>query len=136
MEGDLFYPVDDVWWPNDELLANSSALPKYQTLSPFQVFAAWNGMAILNPAPFTQHGVQFRRAVEGECAASECSLLASDFWKTGYGRVQVVPAVQVAYERHVALDSGFRLRAAMRALGWSEGVPPVQYDKPVVFQEE
>ena len=51
-------------------------------------------MVVLDPKPFLD-GVRFRRSRGGECAASECSLIASDFWQAGYGHVQVVPSVQV-----------------------------------------
>jgi alpha-1,3-mannosyltransferase len=137
MEGDLFYPIDNPWWwPSDAILSTSPASKaKFDTLSPFQVFAAWNGMVVLNPAPFTQHGVHFRRGskTRGECAASECGLLASDFWKTNYGRVQVVPAVQLAYDRPTAFASAARLREEMVRLGWENGVPPATFDKAVSF---
>lgn len=54
-------------------------------------------MAVLSATPFLEHGIRFRRSdtAKDECAASECSLIASDFWKVGFGRVQIVPAVQV-----------------------------------------
>lgn len=43
------------------------------------------------------HNVRFRRGNKdkAECAASECSLVCSDYWKAGWGRIQVVPSVQV-----------------------------------------
>ena len=56
-------------------------------------------MAIMSPTPFTKpYNVRFRRGdrQKGECAASECSLVCSDYWKSGWGRVQVVPSVQVS----------------------------------------
>jgi alpha-1,3-mannosyltransferase len=55
-------------------------------------------MAVLSPTPFTKpYNTRFRRGnlAKGECAASECTLICSDFWKAGWGRVQVVPSVQV-----------------------------------------
>ena len=52
----------------------------------------------MNPTPLLRHNVRFRRGDkgQGECAASECSLVCSDYWKAGYGRIQVVPSVQVS----------------------------------------
>lgn len=57
-------------------------------------------MAVLAATPFLQHDVRFRRSDTSidECAASECSLLASDFWREGFGRVQIVPGVQVSQQ--------------------------------------
>lgn len=56
-------------------------------------------MVIMDPRPFLPpHNVRFRRSdvEKGECAASECGLVCSDYWKEGFGRVQVVPSVQVS----------------------------------------
>jgi alpha-1,3-mannosyltransferase len=138
MEGELFYPIPNPWWsPSDDVLAGSAAKVKYDHLEPFQAFSAWNGMVVLHPEPLVA-GIRFRRgnAAKGECAASECSLLASDYWAKGFGRVQVVPSVQLAYERWVAIDSARELRKRMLHLGWTDGVPPAQHDKPVVFDSE
>ena len=58
---------------------------------------------MIKPEPFLSasngnEGIRFRRSDLGkeECAASECSLLCGDFWKAGYGKVQVVPSIQVS----------------------------------------
>jgi alpha-1,3-mannosyltransferase len=52
----------------------------------------------LDAEPFYK-GVRFRRSYldKGECAASECSLMAKDFWRLGYGRVIIVPSVKIVY---------------------------------------
>lgn len=114
------------------------------------MYSSWNGLAVLDPAPFLPpHNVRFRRgnAEQNECAASECGLIAQDFWKTGYGRVQVVPSVQVshwaegkitwvdeqlAYTKHVAQQTRDALLKQQAELGWTGGVPPD--DEPVVFR--
>ena len=98
--GDLFYPISTPWWtPSDSLFSTSpSSLSHYQSLRPFQVYASWNGLAVLSPKPFLPpHNVRFRRGDvgRGECTASECGLVSQDFWKAGMGRVQIVPTVQV-----------------------------------------
>ena len=62
------------------------------------MYSSWNGLAVLDPKPFLPpNNVRFRRGdVEsGECSASECGLVATDFWRAGFGRVQVVPSIQV-----------------------------------------
>lgn len=102
--GDLFYPIDNSWWsPSSNLFSTSPASKTaFDNLEPFPVFSTWNGMAIMSPTPFMRpHGVRFRRGDKqrGECSASECSLVCSDYWKAGFGRVQVVPSVQVSLFR-------------------------------------
>jgi alpha-1,3-mannosyltransferase len=39
------------------------------------------------------------RIMEGECSASECSLICNDYWEAGYGRIMMVPRVKLAYDR-------------------------------------
>ena len=39
------------------------------------------------------------RIGEGECSASECSLICNDYWEAGYGRILMVPRVKLAYDR-------------------------------------
>jgi Cryptococcal mannosyltransferase 1 len=79
---------------------------RFQRHLPVQVQSCWNGIAVLDPAPIyaTPH-VRFRmaRLAEGECSASECSLIGNDYWSAGYGRIIMVPRVKLAYDkvRHV-----------------------------------
>lgn len=71
---------------------------------------------MLDPAPFLPpHNVRFRRgnAENGECAASECGLIATDFWKAGYGRVQVVPSVQVSHLPRLSFENVLRMLAGV-----------------------
>jgi hypothetical protein len=42
---------------------------------------------MLNTVPFYDFGVKFRTKKEGECGASECKLIAKDFWALGFGTV-------------------------------------------------
>ncbi|KAF9233043.1 glycosyltransferase family 69 protein [Melanogaster broomeanus] len=68
---------------------------------PLQVQSCWNGIAVLDPAPFyTPPYVRFRmaRLAEEECSASECSLICNDYWEAGYGRILMVPRVKLAYD--------------------------------------
>ena len=37
--------------------------------------------------------------MEGECRASECSLLCHDLHRLGFGKIIVDPGVQLAYEQ-------------------------------------
>lgn len=109
--GNLFYPIDNSWWsPSDNLFPDSpESKQRYDNLQPFQVYSSWNGLAVLDPAPFLPpHNVRFRRGdlEQGECAASECGLIALDFYKAGYGKVQIVPSVQVGRRCTLNLPRG------------------------------
>ena len=93
-------------------------------------------MVVLSPVPLLA-GVRLRRGdlEKGECSAAECSQLASDYWKAGFGRVQIVPSVQLTYWRDVALDVRDALEEQQKELGWKNGVPPKVYDKPVKWPD-
>ncbi|ORX37681.1 cryptococcal mannosyltransferase 1-domain-containing protein [Kockovaella imperatae] len=128
-KGDLFYPITGTSWsPSTDLFFNSPATRSaYDSLLPFQVYSAWNGLVVLDPAPFLPpYNVRFRKgdASKGECTASECTLVAQDFWANGFGRVQVVPSVQLAYEIHPAKENRDDLAMQQEKLGWVDGVPP------------
>ncbi|KAJ2070365.1 hypothetical protein GGH13_004074, partial [Coemansia sp. S155-1] len=59
---------------------------------PFQVQCGWNGMALIDAKVFQDdNGVRFRRSIEGECSASECSLICNDMWRKGFNRLVTVP---------------------------------------------
>ncbi|KAG1805481.1 glycosyltransferase family 69 protein [Suillus subaureus] len=71
---------------------------------PIQVQSCWNGVAVLDPAPFyTPPYIKFRmaRLTDDECSASECSLICNDYWEAGYGRILMVPRVKLAYDKRV-----------------------------------
>ncbi len=129
--GDIFYPIPHGWWsPSDDLFPDSPvAKASFEQLVPFQAFASWNGIAVLQAAPFLPpHDVRFRRSntTLNECASSECLLVCSDFWKLGFGKVQIVPSVQVAYERDVAVQTENDMQRSRKSLGWMDGVPPMK----------
>ena len=102
----LFY---DVWVARDATGHMFSNFPPYVEHSysrmriefgmPFPAHCCWNGLVVLNPAPFLQNGIRFRSHDPNECAASECSLMCRDFYMNGYRKVVVDPAVRVAYAR-------------------------------------
>ncbi len=82
---------------------------RFQQHLPVQVQSCWNGIAVLDPAPFYQpKRVRFRmaRIAEGECSASECSLICNDYWEAGYGRILMVPRVKLAYDGVRAISIG------------------------------
>ncbi|OMJ12538.1 Alpha-1,3-mannosyltransferase CMT1 [Smittium culicis] len=84
----------------NRLTNHKPSLERVKERLPFQVQCAWNGVAVINAAPFYgKDPIRFRRsdASAGECSASECSLLCTDFWKRGFRRIVVVPKILVPY---------------------------------------
>ena len=92
---------------------------RFDYLLPFQVFAGWNGVAVMNPVPFMPpYNVRFRRgapapphsdltAADVECQMSESAFISWDFWKFGFGRIQVVPGVHACYGKEDAQMRGW-----------------------------
>jgi len=70
---------------------------RWKAQMPFQVYACWNGMAILAAEPIRKKVIRYRRSAPGECAESECHLICKDYWQKGYGRIQIIPTVNVGY---------------------------------------
>lgn len=97
--------------PFEAVFRDPDSSHRFQRHLPIQVQSCWNGIAILDPAPMYAHPhVRFRmaRLGEGECSASECSLICNDYWQAGYGRIIMVPRVRLAYDKQV-FDSEFIL---------------------------
>ncbi|KAG6885282.1 hypothetical protein C0993_003713 [Termitomyces sp. T159_Od127] len=90
--------------PFERIFHHEEASARFQRHLPVQVQSCWNGIAVLDPAPFySPPHVRFRmaRITEGECSASECSLICNDYWEAGYGRIMMVPRVKLAYDKKV-----------------------------------
>ena len=108
INGDSFFeiPQDGRWEFSGNLFWNDhSTRRRYDKKQPFQVYACWNGAVAFTALPFLKGEVQFRRSKEGECYMGEPTLLCKDFWTNGYGRIAVVPTVNVAYEEPEALPT-------------------------------
>lgn len=87
--------------PFESIFHQPQSQERFQRHLPVQMQSCWNGIAIMDPAPFyAPPHVRFRmaRITEGECSASECSLIANDYWDAGYGRLLMVPRVKLAYD--------------------------------------
>jgi alpha-1,3-mannosyltransferase len=88
--------------PFEAVFHHPDSSHKFQRHLPMQVSQCWNGVAVLDPAPiYAPPHVRFRMAklTEGECSASECSLIGNDYWNAGYGRIIMVPRVKLAYDK-------------------------------------
>ncbi|ORY31237.1 cryptococcal mannosyltransferase 1-domain-containing protein [Naematelia encephala] len=90
--------------PFEQVFHHPISNHRFQRHLPIQVQSCWNGIAVLDPAPFYEPPhVKFRmaRLPEGECSASECGLICNDYWNAGYGRIIMVPRVKLAYDQKV-----------------------------------
>ncbi|THU88363.1 hypothetical protein K435DRAFT_680009 [Dendrothele bispora CBS 962.96] len=91
--------------PFEMIFHHPESQERFQQHLPVQVQSCWNGIAVLDPAPFYEpkSPVKFRMAkiVDGECSASECSLICNDYWEKGYGRIMMIPRVKLAYDSKV-----------------------------------
>ncbi|KAH8827126.1 glycosyltransferase family 69 protein [Flagelloscypha sp. PMI_526] len=90
--------------PFERIFHHPDSNQRFQRHLPIQVQSCWNGIAVLDPAPFySPPHVRFRMAkiMDGECSASECSLICNDYWNAGFGRIMMVPRVKLAYDRRV-----------------------------------
>jgi len=87
--------------PFERIFHHQQSAQRFQRHLPIQVQSCWNGIAVLDPEPFYSYPrARFRMAkiTEGECSASECSLICNDYWEAGYGRILMVPRVKLAYD--------------------------------------
>ena len=99
--------------PFESIFLHGPSQERFMQHLPIQVQSCWNGIAILDPAPFySPPHVRFRmaRITENECSASECSLICNDYWEAGYGRILMVPRVKLAYD-HVRLHLHLHARS-------------------------
>ena len=66
------------------------------------------------------------RLAEGECSASECSLIGNDYWSAGYGRIIMVPRVKLAYDKVRRLEYNRLCRTSV-----TPGQAERQYRRPL-----
>ncbi|KEI39052.1 glycosyltransferase family 69 protein [Mixia osmundae IAM 14324] len=95
-----FYAIEkDGTWvlPSPPLKQNRHDHARYDSNLPFQVFSCWNGITVIQAKAFyPPHSLRFR-AINHTDASSECYLFNVDLWKTGLGRIAIIPKARVAY---------------------------------------
>jgi alpha-1,3-mannosyltransferase len=115
LNGDLFFdiPAENGSWDRaaDLFFNEPVARARLAAGKPFQVFACWNGAVAFTAAPLVNGEVGFRSAREGECFQGEPQLFCKDMWFRGYGRIAVVPSVNLEYTdelgRKVKKEKGY-----------------------------
>ncbi|KAL2198259.1 glycosyltransferase family 69 protein [Corynascus similis CBS 632.67] len=136
MTGDSFFeiPPDGSWsrawnlfW-NDP--ASRAALDAHR---PFQVFACWNGAVAFTAEPLVRKSLRFRWPREGECFQGEPQLFCKDLWYYGYGKIAVVPAVNLEYTndkgRKIKQEKGYTSEW-VSAPDWKDEAIEWQADPP------
>lgn len=111
MNGDSFFeiPPDGNWNSAWNLFWNNpDAKQKNNAGKPFQVFSCWNGAVTFTAKPFLDRKIQFRSAMENECAQGEPKSFCKDLWMLGYGKIAVVPSVNLEYSD----EGGKKIKAA------------------------
>ncbi|KAI1487129.1 alpha-1,3-mannosyltransferase CMT1 [Biscogniauxia mediterranea] len=128
LSGDLFFDipaVDSSWDKAWNLFWNDfQAQQRFRRMLPFQVYACWNGAVAFGAAPILEDSadndgeeerrkgkgvkgekggkIEFRASREGECYAGEPTLFCKDLWWHGFGRIAVVPSVNLEYSNEAA----------------------------------
>lgn len=100
MTGESFFniPPDGNWNSAWNLFWNDhDAKSRLEAHRPFQVFSCWNGAAVFTAKPIVGKTVAFRASREGECFQGEPQLFCKDLWFHGYGKIAVVPSVNLEY---------------------------------------
>ncbi|CAO1606237.1 hypothetical protein XANCAGTX0491_009738 [Xanthoria calcicola] len=100
MNGDSFFniPPDGNWNSAWHLFWNNpEASEKLNAGKPFQVFSCWNGAVTFTAKPIVQQKLKFRSAAAHECPQGEPKSFCKDLWLLGYGKIAVVPSVNLEY---------------------------------------
>ena len=100
MNGDSFFeiPPDGNWNSAWHLFWNNpEASEKLTAGKPFQVFSCWNGAVTFTAKPIVQQKLEFRKTGPEECPQGEPKSFCKDLWVLGYGKIAVVPSVNLEY---------------------------------------
>ena len=104
--GDSFFeiPPDGNWDSAWNLFWNSPEdRVRFQSHSPFQVFSCWNGAAVFTARPLWDKGIRFRAPSPEECFQGEPQLFCKDLWHAGFGKIAVIPSVNLEYDNEHAI---------------------------------
>jgi len=105
MNGDSFFeiPADGNWNSAWNLFWNNPmARDRLRGGKPFQVFSCWNGATSFAAKPLLEKRVHFRSPYDQECTQGEPELFCKDMWYQGYGKIAVVPSVNLEYSDEAA----------------------------------
>jgi alpha-1,3-mannosyltransferase len=98
--GDTFFEITETggWDRAGDLFWNDEASrARLQKFLPFQVFACWNGATVFPTAAILKSQIRFRAGYQDECFSGEPQFFCKDMWVNGYGKLAVVPTVNLQY---------------------------------------
>jgi alpha-1,3-mannosyltransferase len=129
LTGETFFHIspDGSWdWAWKLFWNDESSKRHFDSKWPFQVFACWNGAVAFTAAPVLgiprrinsnpdsnedTKAVSFRSSLQGECYGGEPTLFCKDLWRADYGRIAVLPSVNLEYsneaERRIKAEKGY-----------------------------
>ncbi|KAK3934504.1 cryptococcal mannosyltransferase 1-domain-containing protein [Diplogelasinospora grovesii] len=100
INGDLFFEIPP-----------ETSQDRFNAHRPFQVFSCWNGAVAFTAAPVVERKVAFRGSRQEECFQGEPQLFCKDMWFNGYGKIAVVPSVNLEYSnekgKKIKEDKGY-----------------------------
>lgn len=105
MTGETFFEIgEDGNWDSawDIFRTTPSAQQRYNAHKPFQVFSCWNGMTAFTAKPYADRKIKFRSNMKSECFQGEPRLFCKDMWRLGYGKIAVVPSINIEYSDDAA----------------------------------
>ena len=100
MQGELFFeiPQSGSWDFAHELFWNNAGTKaRLDAGKPYQAFSCWNGATAFTARPLLKHETQFRTNLPEECFLGEPLHFCKDLWYLGYGKIAVVPSVNIGY---------------------------------------
>jgi len=95
MQGDQFFeiPQSGAWDFSKNLFWNDpKTRTRHEARLPFQVWSCWNGATSFTAKPLLKGKVRFRSNYSGEPTH-----FCKDLWNHGYGKIAVIPSVNVGY---------------------------------------
>ena len=100
MTGDLFFdiPASGNWENAWNLFCDDQkGKSQWGNVRSFQVFACWNGSQRSQRSHPWAEKIAFWARAENESFQGEPSLFAKDMWFHGYGKISVIPSVNLGY---------------------------------------
>lgn len=105
--GDTFFniPPDGNWDSAWNLFWNNTETrERFFEHKPFQVFSCWNGATVFTAKPLLERALGFRGPKKTECFQGEPEIFCKELWKAGYGKIAVVPSVNLEYSNERGKD--------------------------------
>jgi alpha-1,3-mannosyltransferase len=131
MNGDSFFkiPEDGNWNSAWNLFWNNpDAQQSLRAGRPFQVFSCWNGATSFTAKPLLEQKIKFRSAHKDECAQGEPKTFCKEMWNLGYGKIAVVPSINLEYSDEAAKKIKSAKGYVFERLGGEAGTAQIEWE--------